>query len=111
MDPTVQVHVLSTSVGVGMIVSALTQILKLTESIPGLRKVKWVQSIVDAVTSGNVFQIRCFVAIVCVAVNAVSLYLTQGTAFDIMTMYTSFLSFWTALGTYDLVFSNEKKPA
>jgi hypothetical protein len=64
-----------------------------------------VQRVVNAVSKGNVLQIRVFVAVLAVGLNALSVYLNTGDVVSVQTALQAGISFFTALGTFDLVFA------
>lgn len=108
MDPTVG-HFLGYSIGLGMLVSVLTQIVKTVESIPYLSRIPGMQWVINKIEKGKPEEIRIFVCILAVLTNAVSVYLNTGTVVDVATLWGSAASFFTSLGTYDLVFKGKEE--
>lgn len=98
------------SVGLGMLISTLTQILKMVDSIPFLSKIPGVQAVVDFLVEGQPAQTRIFIAVVAVIGNVVSVYLNTGEILTPTLIFGTLGSFMTALGTYDIAFKKESKP-
>ena len=94
------------SLTVGMVATGLTQIVKVTQSIPGLSKLPPVQWLLRSINSGNVMSNRVFVAVICLALSALSAYLKNGVlpSFTDPTYYLfSFKAFLDATAGYKLL--------
>ena len=92
--------VLGQSIALGMITSAITQVIKITEGIPGLRQFHPVQVLFDFVDSASPRQVQVFAAIVALGLNALTVYMRDGTIISTSTAFSTFGSYLTALGTY-----------
>lgn len=103
MNDPIVISFLGQSVGIGMLSSAITQVVKMTESIPYLSNIPLVQKIIDSVDSGNVRQNQIFVACVAVILN-IGVTIIHTHSLPMMpTILSTFGSFLSALGTYDAV--------
>ncbi|MDD5026824.1 MAG: hypothetical protein PHH13_05670 [Candidatus Peribacteraceae bacterium] len=91
------------AVGLGLVASAVTQVIKITESIPFLSKYKFVQTLLDAVAPGKDRNVQFCVAIIAVILNVGSIYFETGTLPAIPTIFAAFTTFLTALGTHSAV--------
>lgn len=101
------------SVGLGMLVSAITQIIKYTRFVPIIGDLSVVRFVLDAISRGNPVQIRTGVAVIATLLNIVSFFLNGGEVLDpmqfAMGVLAAFNSFMTALGTYNIVFEPFEK--
>ncbi len=94
-------------VGIGILISVLTQIIKVTEKIPGLSNFKPVRWLLDKIASGNKDEIHLFVAIIAVLTSAVLTYMETGEIASLQTLTGSFATFLSALGTYNIMFDKK----
>ncbi len=102
MDTTVTT-LLGQSIGLGMVASFVTQLIKITESIPWLSNFPPVQWVLDKVDSGNDANIHICVAVIATLLNAVTLYVESGTVISVAMLISTFGSFVMALGTHNAV--------
>lgn len=101
------------SITIGLIVSAITELIKFTQAVPFLSRLKAVQWLLETIQKGNAGQIRAGVAVLCVIINLVSFLMNGGSiggVYEMTVMLTgSFSSFMTALGSYNLIFQPGEK--
>lgn len=102
MDPLVA-NILGQSIGLGMITSAITQAIKITEDVPWLSELAPVRWLLDSVASGKTMNIHICVAVVATLLNAISLYVESGTLVSGVMIISTFGSFLAALGTHNAV--------
>ncbi len=93
------------TVSVGGVVAALTQAIKLAESIPFLSKIPFVQWIVDTVTKEDPTAIRIFVVFTCLVLNLVGQWISTGhwPMLDPIMLAATFSSFLAATATFHVV--------
>ena len=92
--------VLGQSIALGMITSAITQVIKVTEGIPGLKNIPFIQGIFNYVDSAHPNQVKIFAALIAVALNAYTMYSRGGDVMSITTAFSAFGSYLAALGVY-----------
>lgn len=97
------------SLGLGQLLTIITQIVKTTEKIPFLSKIPGVQFITDKIARGNPVQVRTFVGVLAAVINITVSYLQTGEAVSPLAIMGTVGSFVSAIGGYDLWFSGDKK--
>lgn len=97
------------SLGLGQLLTIITQILKNTETIPYLNKIPGVQWLIDQIDNGNPVQVRTFVGLLAVIINVLWVYNQTGEWMNFMTIMSTAATFVSAIGGYDFWFSSDKK--
>ena len=97
------------AIGLGQLLTIMTQLLKNTDKIPYLNKIPGVQQLTNVIVSGNPMQIRTFVAVLAVFINFAAAYLTTGEVLATSTLMSTLMTYLSALGGYDIFFSGQKK--
>jgi len=93
------------SLTVGGLVAGITQIIKVTETIPYLNKIPFVQRLLDTIVSGsNVREKRIFVAILCYLISVLLLRFNTGDwpVFDFDSSIVAFTAFFNATAGHAL---------
>ena len=101
------------SIGIGVIVSAIIELLKFTKVVPVIGHFAPIKALVDFIEKGKPDQIRISVAAFCVVLNLISFFWNGGLvtdAFQLITMISgSFSSFLSALGTFNFLFEQAEQ--
>lgn len=97
------------TIGLGLIVTLVTQAIKSSETIPWINKIPGAQWIIDQVSAGNVTSVRIFAGVIALALNVFYVKYTSGAWMDTQTLVSTAGSFLTALGGYNLFFSGIPK--
>lgn len=99
------------SIGLGVLTSLITQLVKQAETIPGVNKIPGAQALIDMIDSGNVVQIRVFVGVIAVVLNVLNAVITTHALPPYATLMSTVGTVFAALGGYDMFFSGIKKKA
>jgi len=67
------------TITVGAVAAVITELIKQTQRIPWLSALPPVQWVLNAVATGNVISVRVFLAVLCLGLSYLALYLTNGT--------------------------------
>jgi hypothetical protein len=67
------------SLTVGAVAAVITEMIKQTQRIPWLSAFPPVQWLLNAVATGNIISVRVFLAVLCLGLSYLALYLTNGT--------------------------------
>ena len=106
MDPTV-FSFAGQAVGLGLVTTLVTQIIKVTQEIPWLSKFAVTRWILEKVAPGKDRNIQIFVVAVATILNVLSIYAETGTLPAGPTIIAIATTFLTALGSHDAVKSRE----
>lgn len=109
MNDTIIASFMGRSIGLGLLTTVITQVVKQLETIPWVAKIPGVQWIINQVTAGNVVQIRLFAGFVAILLNLGSVIMSTH-SFPPMAMIVSTIgSVFVSIGGYDLIFSGDKR--
>ncbi len=100
------------SLTVGTLTTAITQLVKLTENIPGIDKIPGVRALLDTIVEGgHLYEKRLFVAIVSLVLSIIAVRLDTGAfpTLDLQFIFFSFKSFFDATAGYHLLLDKGKK--
>lgn len=99
----------SVTIGLGLIVTLVTQAVKQADTIPWINKIPGIQKIIDQVAAGNVKSVRIFAGVIAIALNIFYIRYNTGVWMDTNAIVSAAGSFFTALGGYNLFFSGVPK--
>lgn len=97
------------SLGLGQLLTIITQLFKTADKVPVLDKIPGFQWLTDQITKGNPVQVRTFVGIFAAIINIAWTYQQTGEAINAMAIMSTIGTYVSALGGYDLWFSGDKK--